>query len=78
MTCPCGAEFCYLCGRGYTKKFAILQAIHTGSKMVPFVTCPKLWKSTPKRIATHTAVTFGIITFVYSFNYFFKFNFSKF
>ena len=60
MTCTCGADFCYDCGHRY-KTLGIVS--HKKYKTIPFISCPKMWKSKPKRIATHAAVGTSIVIF---------------
>ena len=62
MVCPCGVNFCYSCGqRHIDRPYLRFLPGHTGSKLIPLITCPKLWKSQAKRIVVHSMVSFGLI-----------------
>ena len=60
MKCPCGAEFCYLCGQRYFN-FPFLRS-HSSPKILPLISCSKKWKNKRTRIAVHSAVSLGLVT----------------
>ena len=63
MTCQCGAEFCYDCGRRFLNFGPLYGHLRKNQfKFIPYFSCSKLWKSQTKRIAVHTAVSVCILS----------------
>ena len=62
MTCVCGTDFCYDCGNRYQNFiFTFGHLRNRNFRLIPFISCPKLWKSKAKRIAAHTAISTGVV-----------------
>ena len=59
VECLCGTKFYYCCGRECYSD--LLHAESRFSRYVPFISCPKLWKSKSERLFIHTIITLVII-----------------